>query len=57
MIKPITRDISLTLVIKLLLLFVLWWVCIRTIHPRLEESDMWLLGPQEQTLSQQVIKR
>lgn len=52
--KPITRDISLTLVIKLLLLFLLWWVCVRAMHPKLEKGDVWLLGPKNQPLSQKA---
>ena len=42
--KPLARDISLTLIFKLLLLFLLWWFCVRAIHPKLEDSDAWFLG-------------
>lgn len=42
--KRLTRDISLTLVSKLILLFLLWWFCVRTMHPKLEKDDVWLLG-------------
>lgn len=27
--KQITRDISLTLIFKFILLFILWWVCVK----------------------------
>lgn len=42
--KPITRDISVTLVIKIILLFLLWWFCVRGIHPVRSTSQEWLLG-------------
>ena len=50
--KPLTRDISLTLVVKLFLLFLLWWFCVRTMHPVLENKQDWLLGSKKQSLSQ-----
>ena len=54
--KPLTRDISLTLIVKLLLLFLLWWFCVRTMHPTLEKKDVWLLGAKKQTVSSQPIR-
>lgn len=42
--KSLKRDISLTLVIKFILLFLLWWFCVRTMHPTLEKSQDWFLG-------------
>lgn len=42
--KAITRDIALTITIKLILLFLLWWVCVRGMHPVLSNSQEWLLG-------------
>ncbi|WP_428413788.1 cytochrome oxidase putative small subunit CydP [Legionella sp.] len=49
----------MTLVIKLLLLFLLWWVCVRTMHPQLEKGSSWLLGSQEKSVlikKQEVFK-
>lgn len=46
--KPITRDIVMTLTVKFLLLFVLWWVCIKdTRKPRLTTVE-WLMGSRSQ---------
>lgn len=53
--KPLTRDISLTLILKLLLLFLLWWFCVRTMHPTLETKDAWLLASKKQAVSSQLI--
>ena len=49
--KPLTRDISLTLIIKLFLLFLLWWFCVRTMHPVLEKGPAWLLGSNKSAVS------
>lgn len=46
--KPFTRDITLTITIKLILLFLLWWVCVRGMHPVLTSSQEWLLGKSQQ---------
>ncbi len=54
--KPLTRDISLTLIIKFLLLFLLWWFCVRTMHPKNEKNDAWLLGSKSQSVSPRPIK-
>jgi hypothetical protein len=51
--KSLTRDISLTLIVKVLLLFLLWWFCVRTMHPKLEKNDAWLLGSKKQSVSYQ----
>ena len=42
--KPLTRDITFTLIVKLLLLFLLWWFCVRGMHPLLSTSQDWFLG-------------
>lgn len=42
--KPLTRDISLTLAIKFILLFLLWWFCVRGMHPVLLKGKDWFLG-------------
>ena len=49
--KPLTRDISITLAVKLVLLFLLWWFCVRTMHPVLETKQNWLLGTKNQSVS------
>lgn len=54
--KPLSRDISLTLIVKLLLLFLLWWFCVRTMHPVLEKKEEWLLGFKKPVVSSQSIE-
>ena len=44
MMASLSRDITLTLVVKLILLFILWWVCIKHFHPALQSRSHWLLG-------------
>lgn len=55
--KPFTRDITLTIVVKMILLFLLWWVCVRGIHPVRSSGQEWLLGNTEQPVHSQVNKR
>lgn len=54
--KPLAHDISLTLLVKILLLFLLWWFCVRTMHPKLEQSEHWLLGAKKIAVSSQLIR-
>ncbi|KTD04198.1 hypothetical protein Lgee_0228 [Legionella geestiana] len=42
--KPITRDILLTLLFKFTLLFVLWWVCFHDVERGHLTQTEWLLG-------------
>lgn len=42
--KPLTRDISVTLIIKLSLLFALWFVCFRGVQKPVQSTRDWLLG-------------
>lgn len=42
--KTISRDISLTLMIKLLMLFILWYVCFKGMHKPVNDVSRWLLG-------------
>jgi hypothetical protein len=42
--KPLTRDILLTLSVKLLLLIALWWVCFKDIEKSSKNTQQWLLG-------------
>jgi len=46
--KPFARDITLTLLVKLFFLFLLWWFCVRGMHPVLSSSEEWLIGKKEQ---------
>lgn len=56
--KPFTRDITLTIIVKMGLLFLLWWVCVKGMHPVLSSSQEWLLGKQAQPeFSQNINKR
>lgn len=54
--KPFTRDIVLTIAIKLILLFLLWWFCVRGMHPDLSKSQEWLLGKSRQPAVSQIHK-
>lgn len=40
--KTLTRDISVTLIIKLALLFVLWFVCFKDTRKPVQNTDAWL---------------
>ncbi|MCC5013975.1 MULTISPECIES: cytochrome oxidase putative small subunit CydP [unclassified Legionella] len=42
--KPLTRDILLTLSVKLLLLIALWWVCFKDVEKSSKNTQQWLLG-------------
>ena len=42
--KAISRDISLTLTVKLVLLFILWYVCFKGMHKPTHDISGWLLG-------------
>ncbi|CAM4492251.1 MAG: hypothetical protein LEGION0403_FIIPPAGN_01684 [Legionella sp.] len=44
MIKPLTRDILLTLTVKLSMLFVLWAVCFKNVEKPNKNTEQWLLG-------------
>lgn len=55
--KPFARDITITLTIKMILLVLLWWVCVKGIHPVLSSSQAWLLGADDQPKHSQVNKR
>lgn len=42
--KPLTRDITVTLVVKLSLLIILWLVCVRGIERPAQYGPGWMLG-------------
>ncbi len=47
--KILTRDISLTLIIKLTLLFALWFVCFKGNHKPITDSHQWFFGSTTQS--------
>lgn len=55
--KPLTRDIVFTLTVKMILLVLLWYFCVRGMHPELSSNKEWLLGKEEPTLLTQNNKR
>ncbi|MFT4059382.1 MAG: hypothetical protein QM652_07520 [Legionella sp.] len=46
--KPLTRDILLTLLIKLVLLFVLWSICFKNVAKPKQNTQQWLFGTIQQ---------
>lgn len=42
--KPLTRDITVTLLIKFTLLILLWIVCFKHIEKPVKNTEQWLLG-------------
>lgn len=46
--KPITRDIVVTITVKFLLLFALWWVCIKDTRKPTLTTVEWLMGNRSQ---------
>lgn len=52
--KLLTRDITLTIIIKLIFLFILWWFCVRGMHSVLPSSQEWLLGKEKQSVPSQT---
>ncbi len=49
--KPFARDITITITVKLLLLFLLWWICVRGMHPVLTSTQEWMLGKKVQSVT------
>lgn len=44
MLKPLTRDILLTLTVKFLLLFILWTTCFKNVEKPHKNTEQWLFG-------------
>lgn len=42
--KPLTRDILLTLSIKFTLFFLLWLICFKDVQKPAKNTQQWLLG-------------
>ncbi|WP_203455637.1 cytochrome oxidase putative small subunit CydP [Legionella sp. MW5194] len=42
--KALTRDISITLLVKFILLVLLWWVCFSHVEKPVRDARQWLLG-------------
>lgn len=49
--KPLTRDILTTLIVKLSLLFILWLVCFKNVIKPTASTKQWLLGPSLSAIS------
>lgn len=47
--KPLTRDILLTLLFKFTLLLMLWWVCFHDVERSHLTQTEWLLGSMVQS--------
>jgi hypothetical protein len=52
--KPLTRDISITLIVKLLLLITLWWVCFKGVEKPSKDPRQWLLGSNALNIKQSI---
>jgi len=50
MIKPLTRDIVLTLIFKFFLLFLLWMICFKNVEKSHKNTEQWLLGSIQQKI-------
>lgn len=50
--KILTRDIVITLSVKIVLLIALWWICFKDVEKPEKDVSGWLLG----TGSAQVVK-
>lgn len=48
MIKPLTRDILITLVVKFSLLILLWIICFKDVERSHQSNEQWLLGTSQQ---------
>lgn len=55
--KPLTRDILLTLSVKFLLLIVLWWVCFKDVEKSSKNTQQWLLGTSLQSDAALIAKK
>ncbi|WP_454782014.1 cytochrome oxidase putative small subunit CydP [Legionella sp. WA2022007384] len=44
MLKPLTRDILITLIIKFSLLILLWIICFKNVEKPHQSNEQWLLG-------------
>ncbi len=48
MIKPLTRDILITLIIKFTLLILLWIICFKNVEKPHLSNEQWMLGSKQQ---------
>lgn len=57
--KTLTRDVTITLMVKLLLLIALWFLCVKTMDKPNKDPAYWLLGQKQQSdrISDQLISR
>jgi len=42
--KPLSRDILITLTVKCMLLIALWWVCFKDAEKPTKDTRQWMLG-------------
>lgn len=54
--KELSRDITLTLCIKLLLLVLLWWFCVKGMHSVLSSNQEWLFGKENSPQTSKIQK-
>lgn len=50
MMTSLKLDISLTLLVKIILLVILWWTCVKGMHHDLTPTKEWLLGSKPQLI-------
>jgi hypothetical protein len=48
MLKPLTRDILVTLTVKFILLTLLWTICFKNVEKPHLSNEQWLLGSVQQ---------
>lgn len=51
MLKPLTRDILVTFIIKFTLLILLWIICFKNAEKPQQSNEQWLLGSAKQEVS------
>lgn len=57
MIKPLARDIIMTLIIKIILLISLWIICFKNVEKTHKSNEQWLLGEVQKEESLHPIKK
>lgn len=49
--KTLTRDILVTLIVKITLLITLWWVCFKDVEKPVKDTRQWLFGSGTYTIN------
>jgi len=52
--KPLKRDILITLIVKFMLLITLWWVCFKDVEKPVKDTRQWLLGSSSVDVKQPI---